>query len=109
MKNFTIILLTIFSLFSCKQKENNVFSLKYSRNNNELILSFENNTSQNIIFPTPNTLEFGDKNYKSLSTQGGKEGDYPINVYAIIAPNQSSTFYQKNWIVFEIMIFLKEI
>lgn len=79
---------------SCTDKKN-TFSLKYIRNNSQLYLCFENNTSDNIVFLVPNTLEFGDKNYKSFSTQGGKEGDYPINVYAIITPNQSSKFYQK--------------
>ncbi|AZA76573.1 hypothetical protein EG347_03085 [Chryseobacterium sp. G0186] len=97
MKNLTLILLIIFCLFFCKQKPKNdsAFSLKYTRNNNELTVNFENRTSQNIIFPVPNTLEFGDKNFKDFSTQGGKERDFPINVYAIIEDNQSSKFYQK--------------
>ncbi|KFF02028.1 hypothetical protein [Chryseobacterium luteum] len=82
---------------SCKQKQkkNNTFSLEYIKNDNELILIFENNTSQNIVFPVPNTLEFGDKKFKDFSTQGGKERDFPINVYAIIEDNQFSKFYQK--------------
>ncbi|SFN15254.1 hypothetical protein SAMN05421594_1398 [Chryseobacterium oleae] len=95
MKNITFALLTIFCLFSCKQKKNDAFSLEYVKNSNELFLIFENNTSQNIVFPVPNTLEFGDKKFKDFSTQGGKEGDFPINVYAIIEDNQFSKFYQK--------------
>ena len=97
MKNFTLILLIIFCLFSCKQesKKDTIFSLKYTKNGDELTLIFENNTSHDIIFPAPNTLEFGDKNFKDFSTQGGKEKDFPINVYAIIGNNQSSKFYQK--------------
>ncbi len=96
MKNLTLTLI-IFCLFSCKQnqKKNSVFSLEYSKNNNELILIFENNTSQNIVFPAPNTLEFGDKNFKDFSTQGGMENSFPITVYATIKPNQSSNLYQK--------------
>ncbi|SDJ31972.1 hypothetical protein [Chryseobacterium jejuense] len=58
-------------------------------------LIFENNTSQNIVFPTPNTLEFGDENLKKFSTQGNMEDSYPITVYAIIKDNQSSKFYQE--------------
>lgn len=97
MKNITLILLIVFCLLSCKQtqKKNDVFSLEYVKNSNELILTFENNTSQNIIFPAPNTLEFGDKNFKDFSTQGNMEGSYPITVYATIKDNQSSKFYQK--------------
>jgi len=97
MKNFTLILLIIFCLFSCKQesKKDTIFSLKYTKNGDELTLIFENNTSHNIIFPAPNTLEFGDKNFKDFSTQGGKEKDFPINVYAIIEDNQFSKFYQR--------------
>lgn len=97
MKNITLFLLIIFGFFSCKQKQkkNGPLSLEYVKNNNELILIFENNTSQNIIFPVPNTLEFGDKNFKDFSTQGGKERDFPINVYAIIDDNQFSKLYQK--------------
>ncbi|HCM33469.1 hypothetical protein [Chryseobacterium sp.] len=97
MKKVTLILLIIFCLFSCKQesKKDNIFSLNYNKNGNELTLIFENNTSHDIIFPAPNTLEFGDKNFKYFSTQGGKEKDFPINVYAIIENNQSSRFYQK--------------
>jgi len=94
MRNFIII--TIFCLFiSCEQKEKNSFSLKYIRNDNELALIFENNTSKNIVFPVPNTLEFGDKNFKDLSTQGDMEHSFPITVYATIEPKQSSQFYQK--------------
>ncbi|NIF06581.1 hypothetical protein F3J23_14120 [Chryseobacterium sp. Tr-659] len=97
MKDFTLILLVIFCLFSCKQKQekNNIFSLEYIKNNNELILLFDNKTSQDIIFPAPNTLEFGDENFKNFSTQGGMEGSFPITVYGVINPNQSSKFYQK--------------
>lgn len=97
MNKIILILLTLFCIFSCKQKleEASFFSLEYSKNNNELTLTFINNISQNIIFPVPNTLEFGDKNFKSFSTQGGKEGDFPINVYALIEPNQFSKLYQK--------------
>lgn len=97
MKNIILILLVIFCLSSCKQKqkENGVFSLEYIRNNHELILVFENKTAQDIIFPVPNTLEFGDKNFKNFSTQGGMEGSFPIAVYSIIEPNQYSKFYQK--------------
>ncbi|EJL70147.1 hypothetical protein [Chryseobacterium populi] len=97
MRNITLTLLIIFCLLSCKreQKKSGVFSLKYVKNNNELILIFENNTSQNIVFPVPNTLEFGDKNFKDFSTQGNMEGSYPISVYAIMKDNQSSKFYQK--------------
>ncbi|KFF23053.1 hypothetical protein [Chryseobacterium sp. JM1] len=95
MKNITLTLLIIFCLLSCKEKKNDAFSLEYVKNSNELILVFENNTSQNIIFPVPNTLEFGDKNFKDFSTQGNMEGYYPITVYATIKDNQFSKFYQK--------------
>ncbi|PWN67116.1 hypothetical protein [Chryseobacterium oncorhynchi] len=95
-KNIYLILFSLFILFSCKKKNKvHGFSLSYSKNNKDIVLHFENNTSHNIIFPAPNTLEFGDKNFKDFSTQGGKEKDFPINVYAIIENNQSSKFYQK--------------
>ena len=96
MRNFTIILLAIFTfLLSCKQKEKqkDTFILKYIKNNNEIVLCFENNTSENIIFLLPNSLEFSDKNYKSFSTRGA----HPINVYALLQPNQSSLLYQKKY------------
>lgn len=97
MKNTTLISFILFCLLSCKQnqKKNIAFSLEYVKNGNELILIFENSTPQNIVFPVPNTLEFGDENYKSFSTQGGKEGSFPITTYAIIKPDQSSKFFQK--------------
>ncbi|OCA72453.1 hypothetical protein BBI01_10040 [Chryseobacterium artocarpi] len=97
MKKITLILLTIFCVISCKQesKKDSVLTLKYSKNKNELTLIFENNTSYDIIFPAPNTLEFGDKNFKDFSTQGGKEKDFPINVHAIIQNDQFSKFYQR--------------
>lgn len=97
MKNITLALLTIFCLLSCKQKQkkNNIFSLDYIKNDNELILKFENNTSQNIIFPVPNTLHFGDTKTKRYSSIREGEGFPPITVYAIIEPNQSTKLYQK--------------
>ncbi|MCT2410026.1 hypothetical protein NZD88_20920 [Chryseobacterium antibioticum] len=89
MKN--IIILTILFLFiACEQKEKNSFSLKYINNNNELSLIYENNTSQDIIFPAPNTLQFEDQNLK-----GNMKGRYPIIIYATMRDNQSSKFYQK--------------
>lgn len=97
MRNISLSLLIIFCLLFCKQnqKKSGALSLEYVKNNNEVNLIFENTTSQNIIFPVPNTLEFGDKNFIDLSTQGGKEKDFPINVYGIIEDNQSSKLYQK--------------
>lgn len=95
MKKLVITSLIATLFLSCKEKAKNAFGLKYIKANNQIYLSFENGTNHDIVFLVPNTLEFGDKNYKDFSTQGGKEGDYPINVYALIEPNQSSKFYQK--------------
>ncbi|MDR4950616.1 hypothetical protein REB14_00300 [Chryseobacterium sp. ES2] len=89
MKN--IIILTILFLFvACEQKGKKAFNLKYINSNNELSLIFENNTSQDIIFPAPNTLQFKDINLKDDM----KHRD-PIIVYATIKDNPSSKFYQK--------------
>ncbi|WP_123863303.1 hypothetical protein [Chryseobacterium rhizosphaerae] len=97
MKNF-IIIIVVFILFgSCKEKQKSAFSLQYIEDKKDLYLQFKNNTNQDIIFLVPNSLEFGDKNYKSLSTRGNKEEDYPINVYALIQPDQSPLLYQKKY------------
>ncbi|MDR6548346.1 hypothetical protein J2810_004436 [Chryseobacterium rhizosphaerae] len=97
MKNITLALLTIFCLFSCKQKQKkkNTFSLDYIKNGNELSLIFENNTSQNIIFPVPNTLHFGDTKTKKFTSIREGEGFPPITVYAVVEPNKSYKLYQK--------------
>ncbi|KFF23049.1 hypothetical protein [Chryseobacterium sp. JM1] len=92
MKKIIILLGSLF--LACKQQPKDTFSLKYIKNNNEISLYFENNTNEDVIFLTPNTLEFGDKNFKDLTSRGGKEGDFPINVYAIIESNQSEKKYQ---------------
>ncbi|MDC8101638.1 hypothetical protein [Chryseobacterium rhizosphaerae] len=95
MKNF-IIIIVVFILFgSCKEKQKSAFSLQYIEDKKDLYLQFKNNTNQDIIFLVPNSLEFGDKNFHDLTTQGGKEGDYPINVYAVIDSGQSSEIYQQ--------------
>jgi len=95
MKKLVITSLIATLFLSCKEKAKNAFGLKYIRANNQIYLSFENGTNHDIVFLVPNTLEFGDENYKSFSTQGGKEGSFPITTYAIIKPDQSSKFYQK--------------
>lgn len=97
MKNFLIIIVCFLFFGSCQEKQKSAFSLQYIEDKKDLYLQFKNNTNQDIIFLAPNSLEFGDKNYKSLSTRGGKEGDYPINVFALIQPGQSSLLYQKKY------------
>ncbi len=84
-----------FLLFlSCKKECKNALDLSYIKDNQHIYIQLQNNTGKDVVFLAPNSLEFGDENYKSYSTQGSKEHDYPINVYAIIEPNQSSPFYQ---------------
>jgi len=95
MKKIISTLLIGIITLCCKENAKDNFSLVYIKDNNNLYLNFKNNTNYDIVFLVPNTLEFGDKKYKSLSTQGGKEQDYPINVYALIQANQSSVSYQK--------------
>ncbi|KPE50101.1 hypothetical protein [Chryseobacterium indologenes] len=87
MKKIIILLGLLF--LSCKQQPKDIFSLKYIKSDNEITLYFENNTKEDIIFLTPNTLEFGDKNFKSLTSEDGI-----IKVYALLKPDQSSKFYQ---------------
>ncbi|PRB01885.1 hypothetical protein CQ046_14395 [Chryseobacterium sp. MYb7] len=82
-------------LFSCKEQHKNTLNLTYIKNNQEICLQFKNDTSKDIIFLVPNSLEFGDKNFASYSTRGSREEDYPLNVYAVIEPGQFSESFQK--------------
>lgn len=95
MINNMFLSIGIMFLFSCKEKHKNTFNLEYIKDNHYIYLQIENSTKQDIIFLLPNSLEFGDENYKSFSTRGSREEDYPINVYAIIKPKQSSVVYQR--------------
>jgi hypothetical protein len=84
-------------IFACQQKTKtkNVFSLDYSENdNNGIDLIFENSTTDNIIFPVPNTLHFGDIKTRKLTSVPEMGGFPPLTIYATINPNQSSIFYQ---------------
>lgn len=93
MKKIIIILGII--CVSCKEENKDIFSLKYLKKKNEIYLCFFNNTNSDIVFLVPNTLDFGDSNFKKLSTQGGVEGSFPLTVYGIKAPDQSFKLYQK--------------
>ncbi|GEM_PF-1103927 len=92
-----LILITSLFFFGCEQKEQEPLELRYIQDGNKIYLNFSNNSNNDIVFLVPNTLEFGDKNYKSLSTRGSMEGDYPINVYALIQPALSQSLYQKKY------------
>lgn len=96
MRGITI-LITCLIFFGCEQKEQEPLELRYIQDGNKIYLNFSNNSNNDIVFLVPNTLEFGDKNYKSLSTRGSMEGDYPINVYALIQPALSQSLYQKKY------------
>lgn len=68
----------LFLLFflSCNKENDNLsaFNLFYVKNNkNDIILRFENNTDTDLVFLTPNIIEF----------QSLKNNDYQ-NVYGII-------------------------
>ena len=93
--NNILLLIGIMFLFSCKEERKDTFSLKYIKYGNNIYLQLENNIGRDIIFLVPNSLEFGDKKYKSFSTRGSREEDYPINVYAVIDSGQSSKIYQQ--------------
>lgn len=82
-------------LLSCKEKHKKTFKLKYIKENHHIYIQLENHMGKDIIFLVPNSLEFGDKNYKSYSTRRSREEDYPITVYAVIIPDQSSKIYQR--------------
>ena len=73
-----LILITSLFFFGCERKEQEPLELRYIQDGNKIYLNFSNNSNNDIVFLVPNTLEFGDKNYKSLFTRGSMEGDYPI-------------------------------
>jgi len=95
MRNCIYISIIFLLVLSCKKKCKNALDLSYTKVNQQIYIQLQNNIGKDVVFLVPNSLEFGDENYKGYSTRGGKEEDYPINVYAIIEPNQSSQFYQK--------------
>lgn len=95
MRNCICISIIVLLFLSCKKGCKNALDLSYTKINEHIYLQLQNNIGKDIVFLVPNSLEFGDENYKGYSTRGSKEEDYPINVYAIIEPNQSSKFYQK--------------
>ncbi|QQV04346.1 MULTISPECIES: hypothetical protein [Chryseobacterium] len=95
MKN-VMIMLVFFVFFSCKQKQKKGFNLEYIKHENEIVLNLKNNTSDNIVFPVPNTLHFRDiKSNKSISVpQIG--GFPPITVYAVIESQKlGNNYYQR--------------
>lgn len=92
MKKIIILLGLLF--LSCKQHPKDFFSLKYIKSDKEISLYFENDTNNDIVFLVPNTLEFGDKKFKDLTSRSGREKDFPINVYAIIKSPKSEKKFQ---------------
>lgn len=79
----------LFLLFflSCNKENDNLsaFNLFYVKNNkNDIILRFENNTDTDLVFLTPNIIEF----------QSLKNNDYQ-NVYGIIESDKSDAYNQK--------------
>lgn len=94
MIKYIFLLIGVILLFSCKEEQRDTFSLKYIKYGNNIYIQLNNNTGRDIVFLVPNSLEFGDKNYKNFSTRGSREEDYPINVYAVIDSGQSSKLYQ---------------
>ncbi|MDH6254186.1 hypothetical protein M2347_003913 [Chryseobacterium sp. H1D6B] len=95
MIKYFLVSIGFVSLFSCKEEHKKVLNLEYIKNNQSIYIQLKNNTDKDVLFLVPNSLEFGDKNYKSYSTRGSREDDYPINVYAVIESGQSSKIYQK--------------
>ncbi|WP_299182734.1 hypothetical protein [uncultured Chryseobacterium sp.] len=85
-KRLFLILFSFFFLFSCSKRNDkaHTFNLSYTKDDKNIILNFENNTGSDIVFLTPNVIEF-----ESL-----KNKDYQ-NVYGLIKPNQSNKYYQK--------------
>ncbi|MDR6548347.1 hypothetical protein J2810_004437 [Chryseobacterium rhizosphaerae] len=79
-----LVFFSFFLFFSCKKKKTDAFNLSYIRENNNVMLNYENNTNTDIVFLAPNVIEF-----ESL-----KNKDYQ-NVYGLIKPNQSDKYYQK--------------
>lgn len=92
MKYSFLLIFLIF--FSCNQKEN-IFYLEYTKKGDSLYLNFKNETNNDIVFLTPNILQFRDQKLKTNSTIGIKENDFPITVYAEIIKNQQNFPYQK--------------
>ncbi|BAP29196.1 uncharacterized protein CHSO_0159 [Chryseobacterium sp. StRB126] len=91
-----LLLMIFFVFISCKENNKIDFLLKYKSDKKYISLYFNNNTNNDLIFLIPNTLIFGDKNYKSSpSTFGTKEEGFPITVYAEIIKNQQNSFYQR--------------
>lgn len=85
MKSRIILLIfSFFFLFSCKKKKTDTFNLSYKKDNKNIVLNFENNTNNDIVFLTPNTVEF----------ESQKNKDYK-NVFAVIKPHQLDKYYQK--------------
>lgn len=95
MRKICILVMAIIFLDACKEQKKEGVYLNYIKDNNTLLLNFENKTNRDAVFLIPNLLEFGDKNYRELSTRGSLEGDYPINVFALLKPVHISQLYQK--------------
>lgn len=79
----------LFLLFflSCNKENDNLsaFNLSYIKNSkNDIILCFENNTDTDLVFLTPNIIEF----------QSLKNNDYQ-NVYGVIKSDKSDAYDQK--------------
>ncbi|MGS0747504.1 hypothetical protein [Halpernia sp. GG3] len=95
MKRLYFLYFLMLLFISCENKSReNCVILTYNKSGNNIELNFKNNFNQDVIMLVPNQLEFGDRNFKELSTIGGSEGFYPITVFAKIKSNINSLFYQ---------------